>query len=443
MAGAYGVLPLRRTVAGVSERTSVEYEGPAAVADLYRRHLNDAQGRMATLLNLPVERAAAGARVSTMDGRELINCGGYGVFFVGASHPVVLAAVERQLRQQALSTRLLLNEPAAAAAHLLASVAPEGLGKVYFSSSGAEAVEAAIKIARANGHPRMVSMLGGYHGKTMGALSLTAQSAYQDPFQPLLPDVHHVPFGDRDALAEALSSDGRHSCVFIEPVQSEAGVIIPAPGVLKAVESICREYGAMLVLDEVMTGLGRLGAWWGAEREGVVPDILLVGKALSGGVVPVAATMTNAAMFAPFDADFQLHTATFSAAPIAMAAARATIEVIDAEDLVARSDVLGRRLLDRLRVLAMTYAAHLVTEVRGLGLLIGIEFVASEVAAEFLLAAIESGVLVNHSSNALPVIRLTPPAVLTDADEMLLLDAMDRAFRILAARYPHFETASQ
>jgi putrescine aminotransferase len=420
----------------VSASDQIERAAVRTVIDLYRKHLGDGQGRVAAMLNTPIEESASGAYVRTLDGRELLNCGGYGVFFLGAGHPTVLAAVQSQLNRQALSTRLLLNETAALAAAALTRVAPPGLTKVHFSCSGAEAVETAIKIARANGRRRLLSMRDGYHGKTMGALSLTARSVYQDPFRPLVPDVSHVPFGDLAALAAALTADGRDACVVVEPVQSEGGVIIPPSGYLKSVESICRERGAMLVLDEVMTGLGRLGAWWGADREGVVPDVLLAGKTLSGGVVPVAATLATAESFAPLDADPFLHTSTFSAAPLAMAAVRATVEVIESEGLVQRSMELGDRLLTSLRDVVSSSIPHLVAEVRGVGLLIGIEFVSGHLAAEFLLDILDSGMIVNHSMNAHPVIRLTPPAVLDAADERRLVDLFENACRALAARFP-------
>ncbi|SCF28318.1 putrescine aminotransferase [Micromonospora echinospora] len=402
------------------------------VFDLYRRHLGEGLGRVAAMLNTPLEVGATGAVVHTADGRQLVNCAGYGVFLVGAGHPAVRAAVHEQIDRQALSTRVLLNEPAARAAEALTSVAPEGLVKVHFSTSGAEAVETAIKIARANGRHRLVSMHSGYHGKTTGALSLTARSLYQDPFRPLLPEVVHVRFGDLDELAAVVDRD---VCVVVEPVQSEGGVIIPAPGYLKAVEELCRDRGAMLVLDEVMTGLGRLGTWWGADRDGVRPDILLVGKALSGGLVPVAATLATAAAFAPLDKDPYLHTSTFSAAPIAMAAVRATVGVIRDEGLVDRAGALGARLLA-----ALTEAAgvigHLVAEVRGVGLLIGVEFRAGHHAAEFLMDLLDNDVVVNHSMNAHPVLRLTPPATMTPAEEARLVASFARACAALAARFP-------
>jgi putrescine aminotransferase len=402
------------------------------VLELYRRHLGDGQARVAAMLDTPLEVGATGSIVHTADGRELLNCGGYGVFFVGAGHPQVLAAVRAQLERQALSTRVLLNEPAARAAEALVSIAPPGLSKVHFSNSGAEAVETAIKIARANGRHRLVSMRRGYHGKTTGALSLTARALYQDPFRPLLPDVAHVQFGDLAGLAEVVDA---HTCVVVEPVQSEGGVIIPEPGYLSAVAALCRDRGALLVLDEVMTGLGRLGTWWGADRDGVQPDLLLVGKALSGGLVPVAATLATADVFAPFDKDPYLHTSTFSANPLAMAAVRATVEVIRDEGLVDRAAALGDRLVaamtDSIRVIE-----HLVAEVRGAGLLIGMEFRNGLHAAEFLMDLLDNDVVVNHSMNAHPVLRFTPPATLTAADEARLLASFDRACAALAKRFP-------
>ncbi|MBQ1074920.1 aspartate aminotransferase family protein [Micromonospora sp. C31] len=384
------------------------------------------------MLHTPLEVGATGAVVHTADGRQLLNCAGYGVFFVGAGNPVVLAAVRDQLERQALSTRVLLNEPAARAAEALTSVAPPGLVKVHFSNSGAEAVETAIKIARANGRPRLVSMHSGYHGKTVGALSLTARPLYQDPFRPLLPEVTHVGFGDLDELAAVVDRD---VCVVVEPVQSEGGVIIPEPGYLKAVETLCRDRGAMLVLDEVMTGLGRLGTWWAADREGVRPDVLLVGKALSGGLVPVAATLATEEAFAPFDKDPYLHTSTFSANPLAMAAVRATVEVIRDEKLVERAAELGARLLAAITD-AVRSIGHLVADVRGAGLLIGVEFRSAMHAAEFLMDLLDNDVVVNHSMNAHPVLRLTPPATMTSDEEKRLVASIERACAALAARFP-------
>ncbi|WP_432093033.1 aspartate aminotransferase family protein [Streptomyces sp. bgisy100] len=383
-----------------------------------------------------IEASSAGAVVRTSDGREFLNCGGYGVFLAGACHPRVVRAVEQQVRTHPLSTRLLLEPSAAHAAAALARVAPPGLERVHFTGSGAEAVETALKLARSQGRRRLVSMVNGFHGKTLGALTVTAKPLYQDPFRPLLPDAVHVPFGDPAALAEALGSDASDTCVVVEPVQGEAGVVIPPDGYLKQVEQLCRRTGAFLVVDEVMTGLGRLGTWWGADREEVTPDVLLVGKALSGGVVPVAAAIATDEAFAAFDRDPFLHTSTFSAAPVAMAAARASIEVIEEEGLVGRAQRSGARILALLTDILTTHCPHLVREVRGRGLLIAVEFRDAGLVGEFILDLLDHGVVVNHSLNAHAVARFTPPAILTEGDLERLATAVEAAARALGARAP-------
>ncbi|WP_200300874.1 aspartate aminotransferase family protein [Streptomyces adelaidensis] len=401
---------------------------------LHRAHLSKGRSQLAAIFGSLVEQSASGSRVTTTDGQEFLNCGGYGVFFTGAGHPHVVTAVQQQAEKQALSTRLFLDPAVGLAARELTSVAPAGLERVHFSGSGTEATETAIKLARAHGKRRLISMENGYHGKTVGALSLTANSFYQDPFRPLLPDVDHVPFGDTAALAETLGADG-DACVVLEPVQSEAGVIVPPPGYLKEVATLCREHNAFLVVDEVMTGLGRLGAWWGCDLAEVRPDVLLVGKALSGGVVPVSAVLATPEAFEPFDSDPFLHTSTYSGAPIAMAAARATVEVIRDEGLVDRAAETGARLLEALRAIAADRAPGLVREVRGVGLLIGVELVDASQAGELLLELVDRHVVVNHSLNAHPVIRITPPAIITPDEETQLLQAVDGALSAMAKKF--------
>ncbi|MEV7867365.1 aspartate aminotransferase family protein [Streptomyces sp. NPDC088124] len=417
--------------AGLSDSRPSENEP----IDLHRKHLGRGRSQLAALFGGLVEDSASGARVTTTDGQEFLNCGGYGVFFTGAGHPRVVEAVQRQAERQALSTRLFLDPAVGLAAQALTSVAPAGLDRVHFSGSGAEATETAVKLARAHGRRRLISMENGYHGKTVGALSLTARSFYQDPFRPLLPDVTHVPFGEVAALAEALRTGEGEACVVVEPVQSEAGVIMPPPGYLAEVAALCREHRALLVVDEVMTGLGRLGAWWGSELAGVRPDMLLVGKALSGGVMPVSAVLATPEMFEPFDTDPFLHTSTYSGAPIAMAAVRATVEVIRDEELVDRAAVTGARLLDALRAIAAERAPRLVREVRGAGLLIGVELDNAAMAGELLLEMVDRHVVVNHSLNAHPVVRLTPPATLTPAEEAELLTAFDDSLTAMAKNF--------
>jgi putrescine aminotransferase len=405
--------------------------GPRDVVDGYRRHVSRGRARLAELTGGLVEVASHGSTVVDATGREFVDCGGYGVFLLGHRHPAVVSAVVDQVQRHPLSTRLMLDPTVARAAATLASVTPEGLDLVHFVNSGAEATEAAVKLARAHGRRTLVSATGGFHGKTTGALALTANELYQAPFRPLL-DALHVPFGDAAALGEVLARTA-DACVVLEPVQGEGGVVLPPSGYLAEVSRLCRASGALLVLDEVQTGLGRLGSWWGADREDVRPDVLLVGKGLSGGVVPVAAMVATATAYKPFGDDPFLHTSTFAGSPIAMAAATAAVTAIRDEGLVERAASLGARMLADLRA-ALAPCGPLLRDVRGAGLLIGLEFDDPGTALDLVLDLLDRGVLVNHSLNAHRVVRLTPPAVLTDAEADRVVEAVATAASGLAAR---------
>jgi putrescine aminotransferase len=404
---------------------------PREVVDGYRRHVSRGRARLAELTGGLVEITSHGSTVVDATGREFVDCGGYGVFLLGHRHPAVVSAVVDQVQRHPLSTRLMLDPTVARAAATLASVTPEGLDLVHFVNSGAEATEAAVKLARAHGRRTLVSATGGFHGKTTGALALTANELYQAPFRPLL-DALHVPFGDAAALGEVLARTA-DACVVLEPVQGEGGVVLPPSGYLAEVARLCRASGALLVLDEVQTGLGRLGSWWGADREDVRPDVLLVGKGLSGGVVPVAAMVATATAYKPFGDDPFLHTSTFAGSPIAMAAATAAVTAIRDEGLVERAASLGARMLADLRA-ALAPCGPLLRDVRGAGLLIGLEFDDPGTALDLVLDLLDRGVLVNHSLNAHRVVRLTPPAVLTDAEADRVVEAVATAASGLAAR---------
>lgn len=405
------------------------------IAALYRRHLSVGRARLAEMSGGAVEAASTGSRVFDTDGVEYLDCGGYGVFILGHRHPRVVDAVIAQINRHPMATRLLLEPTAAIAAEALVSVAPLGLNRVHFVNSGAEAVEAAIKLGRIHGKTTLVSAVGGYHGKTMGALSLTAHGLYQDPFRPLLPNVLHVPYGDASALESVLvTTDGR-ACVVIEPVQGEGGVVIPPRGYLSQVARLCSRHKALFVLDEIQTGLGRLGEWWGADREAVTPDVLLVGKNLSGGIIPVAALVATDEVYAPFGRDPFLHTSTFAASPVAMAAATAAVHTLRDERLVDRARELGEQLIPALRAILDEHWPYLPIDVRGAGVLIGIELPDEHIAGDFFLELMNQHLLVNHSLNAHRVIRLTPPAVLTDADIDWLLTAFTAAARAVAQHH--------
>jgi putrescine aminotransferase len=386
------------------------------------------------MMRVNVEVRSLGAHIWDEEGNRYLDCGGYGVFTLGHCHPRVVSAVIAQVRSHPLASRILLNPALAGAAEALARVAPDGLDYVYFGTSGSEAVETALKLARMHGHRRVIATDNGYHGHSLGALSVTGQKIYRDPFHPLVPGVEFVPFGDAAALKAALAA-GPPACVLLEPVQGEGGVVIPPPGYLTEVARVCREHGGFLVLDEIQTGLGRLGTWWAADRESVIPDVLLVGKALSGGIIPVSAAVASEAVFRPFSRDPLIHNATFSGAPIAMAAARAAVEAIEDEDIVARADTLGRTLQQAISATLHATCPSLVHEVRGIGLLIGIEWVTEHIALQFLIEMLRRHMVLCHSANAPRVTRLTPPAVLDDDDVDLFGAALRESAEVLAARF--------
>ncbi|URN13529.1 aminotransferase class III-fold pyridoxal phosphate-dependent enzyme [Streptomyces radiopugnans] len=411
----------------------------ARVSAAYRRTMSSGRARLAEVLGGQVEVESSGAWIRTNDGRKYLNAGGYGVFITGARHPVVIREVERQLHSHPIGSRIFLDPAAARAGELLTSVTPPGLERVHFSGSGTEAVEAAIKLARLNGRRHLVSMTGGYHGKTLGALSVTAKSTFQEPFRPLLPDVTHVPFGDVSALSAVLARYPGEACVIVEPVQGEGGVVIPPRGYLSRVRTACSRYGALLVVDEVQTGLGRTGAWWGVDAEGVRPDILLSGKALGGAVIPVAATIATSEVFSVLDRDPVLHTSTFSSAPIAMAAVCGAIKAIRDGGLVSRAAELGSRITADLTRIMSTHLAQHPHEVRGTGLLIGVEFVDPAMAADLFIALVGQNVVANLSLNSDNVVRFTPPATMTGSDVEFFIERFDRAARQVAERNPGYE----
>lgn len=407
-----------------------------SVLDGYSHHVNSSFARLSRLIATPVESRAAGAKVHTTDGRTYLDCGGFGVFLLGHCHPVVVAAVRRQLERNPLATRLFLSQELAEAAQRLATVAPPGLDYVFLTNSGAEATELGLKLARLAGQSRVVAMHGGFHGKTLGALSVTGRPRHRDPFHPLLPGIEFVDFGDLEALRIALAINGSDTAVLLEPVQAEGGVKLPPPDYLRGVRDLCSEVGATLILDEIQTGMGRLGAWWGADTAGIAPDIMLTGKVLGGGVMPVGGVIATEQMFRPLNGDPLLHSSTYAGNPLAAAAVTATIEVIRQEGIAERSRLLGAQILDITREAVQAHCRGLVNEVRGEGLLIGVDFVSDDAATEFMMGLLDERVIPSYSLNSSNVLRLTPPAILEPADIDWLAGALNRAAKQLSTAVP-------
>ncbi|MES1228078.1 MAG: aminotransferase class III-fold pyridoxal phosphate-dependent enzyme, partial [Armatimonadota bacterium] len=298
------------------------------VIDQYSAHVNAPLARLKAFAGFGAETRSEGCYLYDQDGKAYLDfLGGYGVFSLGHRHPKVVEAVKAQLDVMPLSSKVFLNPKEAELATALAEVAPEGLEYTFFSNSGAEAVEASLKFARvATGRTEFVSTIGSYHGKTMGGLSVTGRDKFRFPFEPLIPGVSFVPYGDVTAL-NAISTTT--AAFIVEPVQGEGGIFIPPDGYLKAAREACDQAGALLIVDEVQTGLGRTGYMFGSEHDGVRPDLMPLAKCLGGGVMPIGATMgTKAVWDKVYGINPLLHTSTFGGNPLAMAAGIAALKVI-------------------------------------------------------------------------------------------------------------------
>ncbi|MBX6395172.1 MAG: aspartate aminotransferase family protein, partial [Alicyclobacillaceae bacterium] len=307
------------------------------------------------------------------EGRQYIDCvAGYGSLPFGHRPRGVLDAVREQMERLALSSKVMPNRPAAELAEALACRVPGDLCFSFFCNSGAEAVEGALKLARAaTGRAEFVAAEGGFHGKTFGALSVSGRERYRMPFYPLLPGVTHVPYGDVQALERAVNR--RTAAVILEPVQGEGGVHVPPDGYLRAAREICDRNGALLILDEVQTGLGRTGRWFAMEKESVVPDILCLAKALGGGVMPIGCMMARPEAARAFWDDPLIHTSTFGGNAPAAAAGLATLRLLEENEIPSRVADAGTWLKGELERLSAEYPAW-IREVRGEGFLLGVEF---------------------------------------------------------------------
>ena len=369
--------------------------------------------------------AGEGAVVTDVDGKTYLDLlGGIAVNILGHRHPAIIEAVTAQLNTLGHVSNLYATEPGVALAEALV----ERLGapaRVFFCNSGAEANEVAFKITRLTGRTKIVAALQSFHGRTMGALALTGQAGKRAPFEPLPGDVTHVPFGDSDALADAVGDDT--AAVFLEPILGEGGVGVPPDGYLAEAREITRRHGALLAIDEVQTGVGRTVQFFAHTHDGITPDIVTLAKGLGGGL-PIGACLAigpAAELMTP-----GMHGSTFGGNPVSAAAACAVLRVLDEENLMDNADAVGNKLQHGIESLAHP----LVDYVRGRGLLRGVVLTAPHAKA-VELAARDAGFLVNAA--APDVIRLAPPLIIT-ADQIDgfvsalpgILDAAEMAARV-------------
>ena len=342
-----------------------------------------------------------GARVWDADGNEYIDCSaGYGVANVGHCHPHVVQAIQQQATTLLACPEFVYNDVRARFQEALVRVLPTGLERVYLCNSGAEANEAAIKFARlATGKTEIIATMRGFHGRTLGALSATHNKAYREPFAPLVPGFQHVPYDNLPKMAAAITANT--AAILVEAVQGEGGVRPASAGYLQGLRDLCDEHGLMLIIDEVQTGFGRTGRWFACQHEGVVPDLICLGKSLAGGVpmggVGIGGRVAN---LAP-----GLHGSTFGGNPLICASALANIEALEQGQLVERAAELGAYLQARLAEID----SPLIREVRGLGLMVGVEL---KVRVIPVLKALQARGVIGMPAGA-TVLRLLPPLVIS------------------------------
>jgi putrescine aminotransferase len=405
----------------------------AQVISHYHHHVNAGLASLFRFMGVEaVEWRAEGSIIYDTEGRDYLDLlAGFGTLSLGHRPPTVIAAVRDQLERMPLSSRVLFSQPVAALAAELATILPGDIQKSFFCNSGTEAVEGALKLARRHtGRPGIVATVGGFHGKTLGALSVSGREVYRQPFAPLLPEVKHVPFGDADSLAQEVGEDT--AAVILEPIQGEGGVIVPADDYLPAVRAICRERGALLILDEVQTGFGRTGTMFACERAGVVPDIMCLAKALGGGVMPLGAFSSTPEIWAAFEENPLMHSSTLGGNPLACAAGLAAVRAIREQELPARAAQLGTYALDRLHDIQQAHP-EIIADVRGRGLLIGVQFADSDIAGLVIAALAQRRVIAAYTLNDPEVLRIEPALTISEEELDRGLTALSESIAQTAA----------
>jgi putrescine aminotransferase len=413
------------------EHDTALYGAPAPQAlydetyENYKNYVNPPLARVMKVSGSPIEVRAQGSTIWDHNGKAYLDfAGGYGVFTLGHSHPKVIAAVKAQMELMSLSGKTMFNVPLGRVSKRLAELAPGDLQISFFGNSGTEAVEGAIKLARAaTKRHKIVATRNAYHGKTLGALSASGRDYFKEAYAPLLTDVAHVEYGMTEGLAQVLADA---AAFIVEPVQGEGGVNVPPAGYLREVREICNATGALFIADEVQTGLGRCGLLFGCDRDGVVPDVMTLAKGLSGGIVPVGAYIARPSVWnAAYAKHPVMHTSTFGGNELACAAALAAMNVLVEDELVENARARGEQLLSGTQALVQKYPTVL-KEARGLGLLVGVELTSEGYGGWIIPEMVKRGVTAAWTLNMQRVIRLEPPLVVT-AEEV------DRALAALEA----------
>ena len=387
-----------------------------------------------------VEWKDSGVHFTDIYGKDFIDClGGYGIFNVGHRHPKVMEAVMNQMKRQALHSQELLDPLRAMLAKLVAAITPGDLQYSFFTNSGTESVEGALKLARLHSkRSGFIATIGAFHGKSLGSLSATSKYVFREPFLPLIPGFRHVPYGDADALEKEIASaefTGEDiAAVILEPIQGEGGVIIPPDDYFPKVREICNRHGVLLIADEVQTGMGRTGKMFGVEHYGVVPDIMCLAKSFGGGVMPIGAFVSTKEIWEEMTPNPFIHTTTFGGNPVCCAAAIAAINVTLEERLPEQAKEKGDYFMPKLLNLMSKYK-NICAEGRGRGLLIGMEFTSNEAGYEVAKGLFEHGVLVAGTLINAKTLRIEPPLTITKAELDKVLEALGKVFAEVSTNF--------
>jgi putrescine aminotransferase len=380
-----------------------------------------------------VEWSDEGACFKDINGKEFIDMlGGFGIYVTGHRHPKVLKAVLDQLNRQGIHSQELIDPLRTYLAHLVALITPGDLQFAFLTNSGTESIEGCLKMAIATtGRHKFIGCIGGFHGKSLGSLGGTSKAFFREPFLPLL-NWSHVPFGDKDALKTMMEccdfSGDRIAAVVIEPIQGEGGINVAPPGYLAAARELCDKYGAMLVFDEIQCGMGRTGKMFACEHDGVVPDLMALGKGFGGGVMPIGATVGTPKTWQKYIENPFLHTTTFGGNPVCCAAAIATINVLLEEDLPAQAAKKGEFLLKNINELAKKYSKVLKL-CRGRGLMLGMEFADNDLGYEVAKNLFARQILISGTYINARVLRIEPPLVIPQAQLDRFLEALEDSLR--------------
>lgn len=389
---------------------------------------------------MAMEWMAQGDTFTDLHGKEYIDClGGFGAFNCGHRHPTVVETVKNQLDKQPLSSAELIDANRSLLARILADVTPGDLQYTFFTSSGTEAIECGLKMATlATGRHYYVAFKGDFHGKTMGSLSLTSKEHYRGPFLPLLQGTRHAPFGDLDYLKKLIDImdyvGELPAAIVYEPIQGEGGVIIPPDDFIPGIREICDKYDIMMVADEVQAGMGRTGYLFATDYYNVAPDILCLGKSISGSVVPLSACVCTERAFRGMFPDPLLHSTTTGGNPLATSAGIAAFNVILKEDLCGKARKSGEIFMEGLEKLHQKYP-KLLTTYRGRGLMIAMEFCDGDMGYEVVFEAFNRRLLLSGSLINAKTIRIEPPLNITEEHIREALDILDVSMGIVYDRH--------